>query len=87
MTQEQNIPSDNIFVKITGGFLSFIVGFFSLFIFKLIFMIPLNLFANAQNYDLMQSLGALVFIFCIYLAVKYTKYINRRTEKKQKNSS
>jgi len=75
------MPNDNIFAKIAGGFISFIVGFFAFFIFKLIFMIPLNIFANAQNYELMKGLGALVIIFCIYLAVKYTKYINRRAEK------
>lgn len=45
-------------------------------------MIPLNLFTTVRNRDLMEGVGALLFIFCIYLAIKYTKYLNAQQSTK-----
>lgn len=68
--------------RIWHSVVSFIIGLSAFFIFKLLVMIPLNLFTTVRNRDLMEGVGALLFIFCIYLAIKYTKYLNTQQSTK-----
>lgn len=63
---------------------SFFVGVGALFIIKLALMLPLNLAINERNFELMQSIGALLFILAIYLAFKWTKRINAIAEVKRR---
>ena len=55
---------------------SFFVGLAAFFVIKLAFMLPLNLMATPKNVELIKGIGALLFLFSIYLAVKFTKKLN-----------
>lgn len=63
---------------------SFLVGLGALFIIKLALMFPLNLLTNERNLELMQGIGALLFLLAIYLAFKWTKRINAIAEAKRR---
>lgn len=73
----KNTPKDvNFFIRGGYGVVSLFVGLSAFSIFKLIFMIPLNLIATPENVDSMQSFSSILIILAIYLAVKYTKKLN-----------
>lgn len=74
----------NKLYKFISAIGSFFVGVGALFIIKLALMLPLNLFTNERNLELMQGIGALLFLFAIYLAVKWTKRINAIAEEKRR---
>lgn len=72
-----NIPKDvNFFIRVGYGVVSLFVGLSAFSIFKLIYMIPLNLIATPENVESMQSFSSILIILAIYLAVKYTKKLN-----------
>lgn len=74
----EDITEDiNIFIKFGYGVVSFFVGLSAFFVFKLLFMIPLNLMATPENLDSIKGIGALLIFLAIYLAVKYTKKLNK----------
>ena len=79
----------SIFFRFGMGIVSFIVGLSAFFIFKLVFMIPLNLVAmqttDESSYDLFKSIGAILVVLAIYLAVKYTKKLNSNGTRKSRN--
>ena len=72
----------NIFFRFGSGVISFVVGLSAFFIIKLAFMISLNLLITKDNVEKMEGVGALLIIFSIYLAVKYTKNLNKNKSKK-----
>lgn len=72
------------FYNIISAIGSFLVGVGALFIIKLALMFPLNLLANERNLELMQGIGALLFLLAIYLAFKWTKRINAIAEAKRR---
>jgi len=73
----KNTPKDvNFFIRVGYGVVSLFVGLSAFSIFKLIFMIPLNLIVTPENVDSMQSFSSILIILAIYLAVKYTKKLN-----------
>lgn len=74
-------PRDGIIKKIIHAALSLIVGISTFFILKLIFMIPLNLAVNPRHAE---SLGAILVIVSVYLAIKFTKFVNRKTKERTK---
>jgi len=78
-------PEDNIFIKFGNGVISFIVGLSAFSIIKLVFMLPINFMVTPENAELMESVGALLLILAIYLAVKFTKNLNRTGTRKSRN--
>lgn len=76
---------DNIFVRFGYGVISFIVGLSAFSIIKLVFMLPINFMVTPGNAELMESVGAILLILAIYLAVKYTKNLNRTGTRKSRN--
>lgn len=77
--------NENIFIRLGNGLLSLIVGSSAFFVIKLIFIVPLNLMTTPDNAGLMESIGAFLIIFAIYLAVKYTKSLNINGTRKSRN--
>ena len=67
----------NIVVRLFHAFVSFVVGLAAFFVIKALFMLPLNLMATERNIDLIKGLGALLFLVSVFLAVRYTKKLNR----------
>lgn len=76
---------ENFLVKFCNGFISFIVGLAAFSIFKLIFMIPVNIMTTSDNVDIMQGFSSILVIFSIYLAIKYTKSLNGNGTAKSRN--
>jgi len=86
MSNEQIEQSkDNILIRFGYGVISFIVGLSAFYVIKLIFMIPINLMSTPENIDTMKGIGGLLLILAIYLAVKYTKKLNRSGTRKSRN--
>ena len=88
-TNEPELKNDtnediNIFIKFGYGLVSFFVGLSAFFVFKLLFMIPLNLMATPENLDSIKGIGALLLFLSIYIAVKYTKKLNKSGTKKSR---
>jgi hypothetical protein len=75
----------NVFIKFGNGVISFIVGLSAFSIIKLVFMLPINFMVTPENAELMESVGALLLILAIYLAVKFTKNLNRSGTRKSRN--
>lgn len=81
----EDITKDiNIFTRFGYGVVSFFVGLSAFFVFKLLFMIPLNLMATPENLDSIKGIGALLIFLAIYLAVKYTKKLNKSGNRKSR---
>lgn len=76
---------DNMFIRFGGGVISFIVGLSAFSIIKLVFMLPINFMTTPENAELMKSVGAILLILAIYLAVKFTKNLNRTGTRKSRN--
>lgn len=76
---------DNIFIRFGYGVISFIVGLSAFSVIKLVFMLPINFMATPENAELMKSVGAILLILAIYLAVKFTKKLNRSGTRKSRN--
>lgn len=86
MSNEQIEQSnDSILIRFGNGVISFIVGLSAFYVIKLIFMIPINMMATPESIDLMKGVGAWLTILAIYLAVKYTKKLNRSGARKTRN--
>lgn len=66
----------NVAVRFFHALMSFVVGLAAFFVFKALFMVPVNLMTTEKNIDLMQGLGAILFLVSIYLAIRYTKKLN-----------
>lgn len=74
----------NIFIRFGYSIVSFFVGLSVFFVFKLLFMIPLNLIATPENLDVIRGISALLLFLAIYLAVKYTKKLNNNGTRKSR---
>ena len=86
MTAEQlDNNNDNIFIRFGNGLISFIVGLSAFSVIKLVFMLPISFMVTPENTKLMESVGALLLILAIYLAVKFTKNLNRNGTRKSRN--
>ena len=88
-TNEPELKNDtnediNIFIKFGYGLVSFFVGLSAFFVFKLLFMIPLNLMATPENLDSIKGIGALLLFLSIYIAVKCTKKLNKSGTRKSR---
>jgi len=77
--------NNNLLIRVGNGIVSFIVGLSALAVIKLVFMLPLNLMLTPENADTMQTIGFLLIIVAIYLAVKFTKNLNRSGTRKSRN--
>lgn len=82
--KKEDTEDINIFIKFGYGVVSFFVGLSAFFVFKLLFMIPLNLMATPENLDSIKGIGALLIFLAIYLAVKYTKKLNKSGTRKSR---
>jgi len=76
---------DNIFTRFGLGVISFIVGLSAFSIMKLLFILPINFIVTLENKGLMESVSAILIIVAIYLAVKFTKKLNRTGTRKSRN--
>lgn len=76
---------DNMFIRFGYGVISFVVGLSAFSIIKLAFMLPINFMATPESAELMEGVGAISLILAIYLAVKFTKNLNRTGTRKSRN--
>jgi hypothetical protein len=80
----------NVFIKFGYGIVSFIVGLSAFFVFKLIAMILMILTIlittrpTPENLTLMKGIDVLFFFLTAYLAIKYTKKLNKSGVRKSR---
>jgi len=74
----------NIFFQFGSRVISFIVGLSAFYTIKLVFLIPFNLMITPDNIEKMKDYGVFLIILSIYLAVNYTKKLNKNKNKKSR---